>query len=235
MEQPPVGLDAAPPTAFDSGEAVRNEANESGTSQLQSAAAEHDETESYFEAASEGFADVAPQGPMAGTAHDAGVTGPADRQGAADSSPRAAAFGYGYDDPAAERASAASAPPENSSAGGSLDELFGAPAVPGEDEAAASMLARLYDPTAHSASAAPGSATRPASSELSLDQVFRETPRSLEAARRASFSFDQFFASAAEPSAATPDAAPGAQGDDDESAARDIEQFHAWLEGLKKK
>ena len=87
--------------------------------------------------------------------------------------------------------------------------------------------------------------TRPAASELSLDHVFRDTPRRSPGQRRQtpSFSFDQFFAEAAPPREevgqgdassaprATDDAEKGAQ----PQPTTDIEQFNAWLEGLKKK
>jgi len=228
VEQPPVGLDAAPPSAVASGDVVRNHADETGAPSLEAQPvqreaddrdpAERDETESYFEAAAEGFADVAAPEPVDRSAHESAGFG--------------SGRGYGYEDRGEVRPGAPSAPAEGTAADGSLDALFGAAGVRGDD-AASSMLAGLYQPP--SPAAAPGPATRPAASELSLDQVFRETPRSLEAARRASFSFDQFFASATEQSAATPDAPTGPPADEDDSAARDIEQFHAWLEGLKKK
>ena len=161
-------------------------------------------------------------------------------QPAEPSAPPASADASSEDDSAGGRGSDRGA--------GSLDELFGgASPVDGHDRAA-STLAGLYASDAAAASAGgvmqhpdaqpmpqPGVASRPAASELSLDQVFRETPRSHEAARRsAAFSFDQFFSASNEQAPAPPDAgAPEATGDD--TAARDIEQFHAWLEGLKKK
>ena len=88
---------------------------------------------------------------------------------------------------------------------------------------------------------AQSAATRPAASELSLDHVFRDAPRRTGEKRREApaFSFDQFFADggsasgrgAAEQSSA-PTPADGSPAGGDE---RDIEQFNAWLEGLKKK
>ena len=72
---------------------------------------------------------------------------------------------------------------------------------------------------------------RPARNELSLDHVFRDTPRQSGAQRReaSAFSFDQFFSDA--PDAAQEAAAPAPPPE----ATGDIEQFTAWLEGLKKK
>jgi hypothetical protein len=78
--------------------------------------------------------------------------------------------------------------------------------------------------------------SRPAARELSLDDVFgaprppaRQTPNS-------SFSFDEFFAdsqpAAPEPSPTPRDSAATAAPADE---SRDLEQFNAWLEGLKKR
>jgi hypothetical protein len=98
-------------------------------------------------------------------------------------------------------------------------------------------------------------ATRPGVGELSLDDVFRETPRRSGSVRREgapTFSFDQFFAEGSgtggkggasrsqTPSGSSNAAAPSsgageAQSDDAPSSEADIEQFNAWLEGLKKK
>lgn len=114
--------------------------------------------------------------------------------------------------------------------GGTVDALFGNAGTSDEDEAAANALAGAFNPTP-----AAQPAVRPATGELSLDHVFRETPRQSGAHRRESsaFSFDQFFSEGAEaaPAAPTPPAAQpgaGAPGDNDE-------QFNAWLEGLKQK
>jgi len=77
----------------------------------------------------------------------------------------------------------------------------------------------------------PGRPSKPAASELSLDHVFRHaTPASGNASH--SFSFDQFFSQQAQQDVAASDAAPSAE----ESAglSDDIQQFNAWLEGLKK-
>ena len=77
----------------------------------------------------------------------------------------------------------------------------------------------------------PGRPSTPAASELSLDHVFRHaTPATGNASH--SFSFDQFFSQQAQQDVAASDAAPATE----ESAglSDDIQQFNAWLEGLKK-
>jgi tetratricopeptide (TPR) repeat protein len=77
----------------------------------------------------------------------------------------------------------------------------------------------------------PGRPSKPAASELSLDHVFRHaTPATGNSSH--SFSFDQFFSQQAQQDVAASDAAPSSE----ESAglSDDIQQFNAWLEGLKK-
>ena len=133
----------------------------------------------------------------------------------------------GDDQPAAT--ARAEAPPA------SLDALFGH-AGQAADERSSTVLSNAY---AEPAPAAAEPAGEPPATPT-LDQFFRETPRTAEATRRASsFSFDEFFAAPAPAPAAPPAAeeapAPEPAGAPDDSAARDIEQFNAWLEGLKQK
>jgi hypothetical protein len=116
----------------------------------------------------------------------------------------------------------------------SLDALFGG-AGTRADDAAAAVLSNVYSEPGKQAPAE-------AQGTPSLDQFFRETPRSADATRRASsFSFDEFFSTApAQPAAPSPADEEPAHADEgtagrDDSAARDIEQFNAWLEGLKEK
>ena len=81
-----------------------------------------------------------------------------------------------------------------------------------------------------------GRPTRAASNELSLDHVFRGAPEAAPAPD-GGFSFDQFFSDSqasgddAAATATAPDSGRGGASGD----AHDIEQFTAWLEGLKKK
>ena len=77
----------------------------------------------------------------------------------------------------------------------------------------------------------PGRPSKPAASELSLDHVFRHaTPATGNPSP--SFSFDQFFSQQAQQDVAASDASPG--GEQSAGLSDDIQQFNAWLEGLKK-
>jgi hypothetical protein len=121
---------------------------------------------------------------------------------------------------------------------GTTDGLFPQAVVRPEDDEAAALLARAYGegltPTPASVTGKPA---RAASTELSLDHVFREIDRKAAPARQAGgYSFDQFFAEA--PSAGSPERGPRANAAEEEEDRRspdDIEQFNSWLQGLKKK
>ena len=77
----------------------------------------------------------------------------------------------------------------------------------------------------------PGRPSTPAASELSLDHVFRHaTPATGSGAQ--GFSFDQFFSQQAQQDVAASEAEPANEGG--AGQADDIQQFNAWLEGLKK-
>ena len=77
----------------------------------------------------------------------------------------------------------------------------------------------------------PGRPSKPAASELSLDHVFRHaTPAA--GSQSHSFSFDQFFSQQAQQDVAASDAAPATE--ENAGLSDDIQQFNAWLEGLKK-
>jgi hypothetical protein len=78
-----------------------------------------------------------------------------------------------------------------------------------------------------------GRPATPAPSELSLDHVFRHaTPAAGGAAQPASFSFDQFFSQQAHQDVSASDSDPANEGSS--GPGDDIQQFNAWLEGLKK-
>ena len=120
--------------------------------------------------------------------------------------------------------------------GGSVAALFGGASVSREDERAAQALAGVFTTGEMTAVQAPvqGRPTRAASTEISLDHVFRDESQKAAPRRSAGFSFDQFFSESAGGSApATPAAQPGPSAPGE--ASGDIEQFNAWLEGLKKK
>lgn len=120
----------------------------------------------------------------------------------------------------------ATAAPATTSDGGSIDELFGGGAAMDDDLVAADTLAKAFAPEPDRDAMA-GKPARQASTELSLDHVFREPGQTRPAEDASGFSFDQFFAGDLADEASG-DKAP-AQGD-----AEDIEQFNAWLNGLKK-
>jgi tetratricopeptide (TPR) repeat protein len=127
-----------------------------------------------------------------------------------------------------------------------VTELFGDAAVTEADEQAASTLASGFagaifgsdeatqSPPAESPAPPSGRAAHAGGNELSLDQVFRESaPRNPR--KSGAYSFEQFF------SDGTPTVGPGParpETPSDESAESpegDLEQFTAWLEGLKRK
>jgi hypothetical protein len=114
----------------------------------------------------------------------------------------------------------------------SLEDLFPETPVTARTEAAAQTLA-----TAFGRSEPQGRPTRAASNELSLDNVFRGAPEGAPPTD-GGFSFDQFFSDSrastsdvAAPATTAPDTGRSSNSSD----AHDIEQFTAWLEGLKKK
>jgi tetratricopeptide (TPR) repeat protein len=121
--------------------------------------------------------------------------------------------------------------------GGSIDALFAGAAPSREDVAAASTLADAFNTggAGPAASDAPigGRPAHPAATELSLDHVFREGAGVPPSRNSAGVSYDQFFSQPAQAAAASDEGpsgtTPPAGGSDD------IEQFNAWLQGLKKR
>lgn len=126
-----------------------------------------------------------------------------------------------------------------SSQGRSLDSLFSGLAPQPEDDEAASALADAFIATGEDAPREPGTRdsgklagrpATPAASELSLDHVFGRPTGGTPTVP--AFSFDQFFSQQAKQDANTPNAEPAR--DSESGAPDDIQQFNAWLEGLKK-
>ncbi|MFL5616631.1 MAG: tetratricopeptide repeat protein [Gemmatimonadaceae bacterium] len=78
----------------------------------------------------------------------------------------------------------------------------------------------------------PGRPSTPAATELSLDHVFRHATPTSGTSAHSSFSFDQFFSQQAQQDVAASDAE--AAGAESAGLSDDIQQFNAWLEGLKK-
>jgi len=113
---------------------------------------------------------------------------------------------------------------------GSIDALFANAAPSEQDNSAANALAHAFgewpEPTPIR-----GVPAHEASSELSLDHVFKANapvPRREDAD---AFSFDQFFS---EESGETTEPSGGEQGSAGAAGGDDIAQFNAWLNGLKK-
>ena len=105
-----------------------------------------------------------------------------------------------------------------------LTQLFASGAVSGADEHAASMLASAFGGGEPSpVGPAGGSGER----ELSLEHLFRDVP----ARSSGAVTLDEFYEGS---SSGESDPASQHTEDADERGA-DIEQFTAWLEGLKKK
>jgi hypothetical protein len=131
----------------------------------------------------------------------------------------------------AQSAAPTRTPAPESSARRSLEDLFPDTPVNARTDAAAETLASAFG-----RSEPQGRPTRAASNELSLDHVFRGAPEGAPAPD-GGFSFDQFFSDSqtAGGDAAAAAAAPESGRGGGSADAHDIEQFTAWLEGLKKK
>lgn len=164
----------------------------------------------------------------------------------AESRPRASSNGSSGEEPAPAPPAAATdrstqSPNDGATVGTSLHSLFAdADAVPQRSApptAAAppppADLPFLEDtPAAPAAANLGGKPATPAPNELSLDHVFRHATPAAGTGVPSSFSFDQFFSQQAhhDVSASESDASGNADG----GASDDIQQFNAWLEGLKK-
>jgi tetratricopeptide (TPR) repeat protein len=126
------------------------------------------------------------------------------------------------------------APRRSGSVGGSLSTLFAGAeqsGATGVDEFA-DAFRKPPESSRADATTLPGRPSTPAASELSLDHVFRHATPAAGNQSHGSFSFDQFFSQQAQQDVSARDAEPST----DESAglSDDIQQFNAWLEGLKK-
>jgi tetratricopeptide (TPR) repeat protein len=113
---------------------------------------------------------------------------------------------------------------------GSIDALFSDIDASSHDAESTSVLAEAFSEHSSDDPMLEGQPTHPASSELSLDQVFKAATPVRSEAQPEGFSFDQFFAGEASSTPASPpnSSTPPADGTDD------IAQFNAWLNGLKK-
>jgi hypothetical protein len=117
-------------------------------------------------------------------------------------------------------------------AGGALDTLFGQP-VSDDEEYLAVSIASMAEGIEVPSPVVKGQPTKPAETEFSLDNVFREnTPRAGAVVSRRSqkLRFDQFFTPSDDTGAVE---APPPAGEPGSPA--DLEQFSSWLQGLKPK
>lgn len=116
-----------------------------------------------------------------------------------------------------------------------LEELFAGQPIAAGDEDAALAFAQVAGAVEMGSASVKGKPTAPASTELSLDSVFRESEgrRTTPVARQSqTLRFDQFFATAgdegdaqASQSASAPAGEPG--------SPAELQQFQSWLTGLK--
>ena len=152
---------------------------------------------------------------------------PENTSSAQDDAYAAALYTPGDDEPAA-----APAPAEE----GTIDLLFGGNGGSSEDERAASVLSGAFP--AVESQALGGRPAERATTELSLDHVFREADRKTGRAS-GGFSFDQFFSDGGSSAPKQPqrptDPGGTAVGGPDLAPDDDVAQFNDWLTGLKKK
>ncbi|HEX6535065.1 MAG TPA: tetratricopeptide repeat protein [Gemmatimonadaceae bacterium] len=122
--------------------------------------------------------------------------------------------------------------------GSGLAELFGAVPVDAADERAATALSAAFGDQPAPGATIGGQPARAASDLLSLDDVFQNgRQRGDQGAARpgTDVTFDEFFSrenGGASTEAQPPEPSPGAA--DADGGEKDLELFHAWLEGLKK-
>lgn len=136
-------------------------------------------------------------------------------------------------EPVADAPSVPAAAEPASAGGGSAPaagDLFAeAPVSPADDEAARALSSAFDDFLSESGAA--GQPAREASSELSLDSVFRDASSPAPAARpNGAMSFDDFFSEENGESRNRGEQ----RGEAGDAGPSDLETFHAWLEGLKK-
>jgi tetratricopeptide (TPR) repeat protein len=119
---------------------------------------------------------------------------------------------------------------DDANGGGTIDALFGGGAALDDDLAAADTLAQAFAPEVVSEPLT-GNPARTATSELSLDSVFRQPTAAHAGDERSSggFSFDEFFADDIGNETGAGGSAAATPGDPE-----DLEQFNDWLNGLKK-
>jgi hypothetical protein len=130
-------------------------------------------------------------------------------------------------------------PVKEETVGGSLHNLFsgaerGRPADAPASESIVGVTTPMpsADLPVNEPEPIPGRPTAPATSELSLDHVFRHATPAAGTGAQSNFSFDQFFSQQAQQDVTAADVEPSS--DSGAGEGDDIQQFNAWLEGLKK-
>lgn len=122
---------------------------------------------------------------------------------------------------------------------GSIDALFGNRPPGGSEDSAAAALAQAFRDEAIAPPEIAGRPAHAATGELSLDSVFRDGPARPSRVTE-SFSFDQFFTGGRERGKGETSPPTSSEVDTPtepsaEHSADDIEQFNAWLQGLKQR
>jgi tetratricopeptide (TPR) repeat protein len=119
---------------------------------------------------------------------------------------------------------------------GSIDALFMGAGASTSDADAATTLSQAFGPAAAETPPAPlkGVPAHAASSELSLDHVFKTGQGRRQEAEADGFSFDQFFADELGDAAAKGGVEPSSSPETSSGPGDDIAQFNNWLNGLKK-
>ena len=138
---------------------------------------------------------------------------------------------------AGEVASRPPSPNGETTVGASLHALFAdAESQPSAESVVASAPAAPVDlpllDTRSDPAQLGGRPATPAATELSLDHVFRHATPASGSGTQSSFSFDQFFSQQAHQDAPSVEAETANEGN--AGPSDDIQQFNAWLEGLKK-
>jgi hypothetical protein len=115
------------------------------------------------------------------------------------------------------------------------------------DEEAAMLLAAAFGPSPGdplppgapdrpTAATTSGKPARAVTDELSLDDVFRDSAGRGTGSKSGAYSFDQFFSPGSAPTEGGGSPRGGGGSASEEGAPEgDLEQFTAWLEGLKRK
>lgn len=114
---------------------------------------------------------------------------------------------------------------------GSIDALFSGADASSKDSTAADTLAQAFAPEGPDTTPLQGVPAHKASSELSLDHVFKTGQAPRAEGEGDGFSFDQFFS---EDLGDTPTKGPHETPAAPKQGPDDIAQFNAWLNGLKK-